>query len=162
MKVKDIMTRDIGTCRPHDSLAAAAKLMWDRDIGAVPVVDPEGKVIGLITDRDICMAAHFTGEPIALVAVSHAMSKTVVAADPEQSVEAAEQLMAAKQIRRLPVTQGEKLVGMLSLSDIARTTTVAGHELRETDELAQTLGRIVLSRATPGRELRAGGSYAPL
>ena len=63
MKVEDLMTRSVGTCRPTDTLSSAAQLMWERDCGCVPVVSDDGsnRVVGMLTDRDICMAAHFRG-----------------------------------------------------------------------------------------------------
>ncbi len=56
MNVGDLMTRDVKTCRSHDSLDRAARIMWDHDCGCVPVVDANGKAVGMITDRDVCMA----------------------------------------------------------------------------------------------------------
>jgi CBS domain-containing protein len=66
MKIRDIMSQDVATCREDDSLDRAAQLMWDRDVGSVPVVDGEGRPLGMITDRDICMAAYTQGEALSI------------------------------------------------------------------------------------------------
>lgn len=126
MRVEEVMTCAVWTCRPEDPLSRAAALMWDHDVGAVPVVGTilgaEQHLVGIVTDRDVCMAAYFTGQPIASVPVSHAMSKAVYAVDPRASLAAAEQLMREKQVRRLPVVDGYRLVGMITLGDLARAT----------------------------------------
>jgi CBS domain-containing protein len=110
----------VWTCRTDEAMSAAARLMWEHDIGAVPVLDAKAKLVGIVTDRDLCMGVYFTGEPLAAVPVEHAMSKRVFTIEPAQSVEKAEELMRSKRIRRLPVVEGDKLVGMISLGDLAR------------------------------------------
>src|SRR5690606_32936140 len=64
VKIEEIMTRDVRTCSPDDTLATAAQVMWEMDCGVVPVTDREGKVVGIITDRDLAMAAHLQGVPL--------------------------------------------------------------------------------------------------
>lgn len=76
MKVEQLMTRNPKTCGPDEPLEAAARLMWDHDVGCVPVVD-KGQVVGMITDRDVCMAAYIEGARLNTVPVSRAMSTTV-------------------------------------------------------------------------------------
>lgn len=120
MNVREVMTKTVWTCRGDEAMSAAARLMWEHDIGAVPVVDAGGKIVGIVTDRDLCMCAYFTGEPLAAVPVEHAMSKVVFTIGPAQPVEKAEELMRSKAIRRLPVVEGEELVGMITLGDLAR------------------------------------------
>ena len=120
MNVRELMTKMVWTCRPDEPMSAAAGLMWVHDVGAVPVLDANGKLVGVVTDRDLCMGAYFAGEPLAAVPVEHAMSKVVFAIEPARTIEDAEELMRAKQIRRLPVVEGEKLVGMISVGDLAR------------------------------------------
>jgi CBS domain-containing protein len=113
------MTREVFTCRPEEATAAAARLMWEHDIGAVPVVGANGRLVGIVTDRDLCMSAYFTGEPLAAVPIEHAMSKVVFTIDPLADAEEAEALMRAKRVRRLPVVDADELVGMVTLSDLA-------------------------------------------
>jgi CBS domain-containing protein len=120
MKVEQIMRRDVATCGPQDSLNVVAGIMWDRDCGCVPVVDG-GSVVGMITDRDVCMAAYTQGRPLGSIRVSSAMSKHVHACRSDESVMAAEQTLRLHRIRRLPVVDAEgRLVGILALNDIAR------------------------------------------
>ncbi len=103
MKVEDLMTTDVGACRPFDSVDRTAKVMWERDCGAVPVVDQEGRAIAMLTDRDICMAALTQGKPLEEIHVSSAMSRRLWSCRPQDDVKDAEKVMRAHQVRRLPV-----------------------------------------------------------
>jgi CBS domain-containing protein len=97
--------------------------MWTQDCGCLPVIETDGigRVIGMITDRDICMSALFQGRPLHDLSVSEAMSKTLRTCRPSDSLATAERLMQEAQIRRLPVVADEgSLVGLLSLGDLAR------------------------------------------
>jgi CBS domain-containing protein len=105
VKVEKLMTRNVACCRVDESLAAAAKLMWDCDCGAVPVVGTDGRVVG---------------SPSA-IPVAEAMSREVYTCTPSQTVTAAERLMCSRQIRRIPVVDAERRpVGILSLADLVR------------------------------------------
>ncbi|MGA8566253.1 MAG: CBS domain-containing protein, partial [Candidatus Binataceae bacterium] len=75
MKVKDIMTTNVRKCFTSDSLATAAQLMWEHDCGCVPVLNEDARVVGMIADRDICMAAFFQGTPLSGIKVSTVMSR---------------------------------------------------------------------------------------
>jgi CBS domain-containing protein len=148
MRVGELMTVDVKACGPWDSLNRAAQIMWENDCGCVPVVDDAGRVVGMLTDRDVCMAAYTQGRLLAEVSVSSAMSKTVVACKPEDAVAAAEQRMRDHRVRRLAVVDGEgRIAGVLSLSDIARRARherAGGKKKRELslDAVAETLGSI--------------------
>lgn len=123
MQVSEIMTQQIGSCRPESSLEDAAQLMWNRDCGVVPVTTGDGinRPVGIITDRDICMCAMFQGKPLRELRVDQAMSREVRACRPQDTIAQAGQLMRDAQVRRLPVVDGTgSLIGILSLSDIAR------------------------------------------
>jgi len=76
MTVEDLMTRNVETCTPTDTLSAAAQLMWDHDFGCIPVVSEDGSkcVVGMLTDRDICMATHCEGASPGAVRVGDVMS----------------------------------------------------------------------------------------
>src|SRR5688572_1480478 len=112
MKVHGIMTKQVRSCGADDSMADAARLMWEGDCGSIPVVDDGGHVVGMITDRDICMATFTRGVPPAALKVSDAMNGTVTACRSDDDVESAEQLMASRKVRRLPVMDGAgRLVG---------------------------------------------------
>ncbi len=143
MNVDEIMTRDVQTCRPDQTLAEAANVLWEHDCGVVPVVDDAGRVVGMLTDRDICMAAFFQGEPLGSISVRTAMSKEVYASVLGDDVREAEKTMRERQVRRLPVLDSRgHLHGLLSVNDLARSA--AGKNGRRVDrgEIVETLGAI--------------------
>jgi len=121
MKVKDLMVEDVKCCVPFNSCNTAAELMWENDCGCVPVIDHDRKVLGMLTDRDISMAAYTQGLPLASIIVTSAMSKQVYSCRLDDELEKVEATMLAHQVRRLPVLDhDQRLVGIISLSDIAR------------------------------------------
>lgn len=121
MRVAQLMSRPPVTCNVNGSVNEAARLMWEHDCGAIPVVDDDEKVVGILTDRDICMAAYTQGEKLGAIPVVSAMAKSVTCCRPEDTVEAAEAKMSEHQVRRLPVVDAEShLVGILSLNDLAQ------------------------------------------
>lgn len=121
MKVSEIMSKNVLVCHPEDSLYHAAALMWDNDIGALPVVDDQIRTIGMITDRDICMSAYTKGQTLENLTVRGAMSRDVYFCTPNDTLATAEQIMIRKKIHRLPVVDGPGLpVGILTLNDMAR------------------------------------------
>ena len=121
MKAKDLMTKNVKCCAEYNTLNTAAQMMWDYDIGCLPVLDKEGRAIGMLTDRDVCMSAYIQGVPLTGAVVTSAMSKEVFSCTPEADIAAAEKLMKEKQIHRLLVLDAERHpVGLISLNDIAR------------------------------------------
>ena len=123
MKVRDIMTAAVYTCQPDTDLGRVAGIMWDHDCGLVPVVDASGAVAGLITDRDICMAAATRGLAPDRISASQAMSQSVRGCLPDDSVPEALGMMKHFKVRRLPVIDAHGfLQGVVSMSDIARAT----------------------------------------
>jgi CBS domain-containing protein len=127
MKVAAVMRQDVQTCGGHDTLNTAAHIMWEHDCGCVPVVDAEAHVVGMLTDRDVCMAAYTKGAPLAALSVGDTMSKTVCTCAAEDTLADAERIMRANQVHRLPVVDAAgRLVGILSLNDLAEA---ARHEL---------------------------------
>lgn len=117
----DVMRSPAVCCGEHDSLNEAARLMWEHDVGALPVVNQSNEPIGMITDRDACMAAYTQGVALAHGAVASAMSKTLVTCDVSASVAEIRELMTRAQVRRLPVVDaGGALVGVVGLSDIVK------------------------------------------
>jgi CBS domain-containing protein len=120
MKVENIMTRDVKLCRPEHSLNDAARLMWDHACGCVPVVDENDRVLGFLTDRDVCMAAYTRGLALSDMTVMSAMSRQVFCCRVDDTIDAAEAKMREHQVRRLPVLGFEgRIVGIVALSDIA-------------------------------------------
>ena len=129
MRVKDLMTKQVSTVRAGEPSSTALRLMWDCDCGSLPVLDGDGKVIAVVTDRDIAMTALFRDAWPSALPVSEAMSKKILCCSPDDSVSAAEHIMREHQIRRLPVLDLEgRLVGVLSMADIARTAAERGHQ----------------------------------
>lgn len=123
MRVEQVMTRNVMVCTDADSLNRAAQLMWDNDCGCVPVLsaDGDGGLVGIITDRDVAMAAYTQGKPLYAIPVTSAMAHEVIACHIQDGISQAEALMRDNRVRRLPVLdKNERLVGMLSLSDVAR------------------------------------------
>ncbi len=136
MKVSQIMTRELKTCSGRDFLSKAARVMWDHDCGCVPVTDAVGKIVGIITDRDIAMAAYTQGLPLHSIRVESAMARAVVTCSADDDLQTVEDLMRQNQIRRLPVLdQAGKPVGIVSLNDL----TLAAHRQRE-QEVAEVTG----------------------
>ncbi len=120
MKVEEILVGDVKYCAPGDSLNRAAQIMWEGDCGCIPVVEGD-KVVGMITDRDICMAAYTRGLALGDLHVSNTMSRNVFACRSSDDILAAQQVMREHRVRRLPVTDAAgKLLGIISLTDIAR------------------------------------------
>ena len=155
MIVEQIMKRPVKACSSHDLLHTAAKIMWDFDCGCVPVVDG-GKVVGMLTDRDICMAAYLQGGPLTAMAVSTAMSRELFVCRPTDPVATAEAVMQEHHVRRLPVVDDEgRLVGMLSLSDLAVESARErrGKSKRDVsaDEVVRTLGSVCEPRRSTTR-----------
>jgi len=120
MRAQDLMTSPAVTCHVNDPLYVAAQKMWDHDCGALVVVNDEGRVTGMITDRDICMAAYTQARRLDELLVNGAMAKHVITVGPNRPVSEVEQLMATHRIRRIPVVDdNETLQGLISLNDLA-------------------------------------------
>jgi len=154
MKTRDLMTKQVASVRATDSTAVAARLMWDCDCGAIPVLDEEGRAIAMITDRDICMAALMRDRAPSAIPVSDAMSRDLQCCGPDDSVSSAEQLMRTHQVRRIPIVDRERHpLGLLSLADIVRATD--RHKGRATREVAPAEVALTLADicAAPSREM---------
>ncbi len=123
MKVRSVMTSEVQACRPQDNLAAAAMIMWHHDCGVVPVIDSEHRPVGVLTDRDICMAITLKDRPASAIPVGETMATDISSVNPDDDVDDALKLMSARQIRRLLVVDSDgRLNGILSTSDIVRHT----------------------------------------
>jgi CBS domain-containing protein len=161
MIVADLMTKNAISVTPDSRLADAAHLMWEHDCGALPVIEPaSGTVVGMVTDRDICMACWSRGRAPSEVFVSDAMSQHLVHCHPSETIERAEIVMHANQIRRLPVVDAdEHLLGILSLADIVRATEAAPKMSHtdglSTDKVTSTLAGICRTRPTTTEALAA-------
>ena len=119
----------------------AAGMMANYDVGAVPVVDEEGRLIGIVTDRDLVTRVLAARQDPRRITLGEAATRTTVTATPDMSVADARVLMAEHRIRRLPVMKGDELVGMISLGDVAlasASSRVVGEALQEISESAST------------------------
>lgn len=134
--VHDAMRTRVQICAPTDTLARAAQIMWEKDVGCLPVCEPGRKVVAMLTDRDISMAAFMQWKHLAETTVESAMSRGVSTCSPDDELGQAEDIMRATQVRRLPVVDDNGvLVGLLSLGDVARY--MRQHSPRGTASLAQ-------------------------
>lgn len=119
MKVAAIMTDDVVVCGAHDTLERAAHLMWDRDVGCLPVVDAVGGLLGIVTDRDVALTAYRRGLPLREIPVSMAMAPRVYVCAPDDEVGVAAHTMSVRRVRRLPVVDDAgHVVGVVSLDDL--------------------------------------------
>lgn len=129
MLIRTVMTPGAVTCGAGDTLEHAAKLMWENDIGFLPVVDHAGRVIGAITDRDALMAAYTRGAGLNALVVEAVMAHPPITCTIHDNARQLEQVMAQRQIRRVPVIDElGKPIGVITLGDLARASLV-GHDL---------------------------------
>ena len=150
MQVRSIMSQPPVTCPIDGTLDQPARLMWEFDCGIVPVVTDDGRLAGVVTDRDICMAACFNGNRLGQIPVGTAMAHAVIAVHVDDAVEQAETLMRDNQIRRLPVIDNDgRPVGVVSMNDIARLVSRVRRSGIDR-ELVQTLAAVCAPR-TPDR-----------
>jgi len=129
MKVRDIMTPDPATLAPKATLGEAATLMKQHDCGSVPVVDG-GRLVGIVTDRDIVVRVIAAGKDPKSVPVSEAMTADPVTVGPELSVDEAQRVMADHQVRRLPVVEDGRVIGLVVIGQVARRDDA--HDVGET------------------------------
>lgn len=119
MKLKDIMSETVIKIHPKESVAVAARLLANHNIGVLPVCEQNGKLCGIVTDRDLvtrCIASNRTPEE---TMVQDVMTGRLVTANPNMDVAVAAYLMGREQVRRLPVIENDQLCGMVSIGDLA-------------------------------------------
>jgi predicted transcriptional regulator len=163
MRIDQIMSQPAITCRHDDTLNTAARLMWENDCGVLPVVDDDGRLVGMVTDRDICMSAYTQGKPLHELPVASTMAKRVFSCRPQDSVSTAEKSMSEAQIRRMPVVDdGNRPIGMLSLNDIARSAASSRTTNGITREVVQTLAAICEPRLRPPQLMRHMAAPEPV
>ena len=145
MNVERVMNRDVRACRPDDTLNRAAQLMWDNACGCVPIVSERHQPIGILTDRDICMAAYTQGRPLSEITVATSMAHKVITCRTEDAVHRVIDLMRENAIRRLPVVDRDgRLRGIVSLDDLA-SESLRNFRGAINRELANRLGEAFLS-----------------
>lgn len=127
MTVREVFTKDAATCTPHVDLEHVIQLMIERDCGFVPVIDPDGSIAGVVTDRDICLALAAHRRPPARVTAEEAMKYPAYSCLVDDDVAAALQTMRDRHVRRLPVlNRAGRLQGVVSMNDIVLATTRKG------------------------------------
>ncbi len=135
MEVRELMNPSVVTIEPGASAALAARLLSRHNVGALPVCGTDGRLRGMVTDRDIILRCIAAEEDPAQTPVRDIMTRGCAWVDPRSDCRQATQLMAQRQVRRLPVVEGGKVVGIVSLADLARSQ-------RFDMEAAQALGEI--------------------
>jgi CBS domain-containing protein len=121
MLLRDIMTEEVVTASPGTPVRAVAELMRDRNVGSVVLSDDAGRPVGMITDRDLTIGV-LAGRGDPATAAGECATAPVVTGEPDMPLEEAAGLMVSHRIRRLPVLEGETLVGIVTLDDIAVRT----------------------------------------
>ncbi|MDW7655969.1 MAG: CBS domain-containing protein [Bacillota bacterium] len=136
MKIKDIMTKKIAFTSPEETVIQAAQLMKKHNVGSIPVCRGE-QVIGIVTDRDIALKVVANGSDPATIRVGEIMSSNPILGNPEMDMTEAGRIMGENQIRRLPIVENNRLVGIIALGDIAiepKMQDKAGSILTEVSE----------------------------
>jgi CBS domain-containing protein len=133
--IRDLMTESPTTCEPSTTVVEAAKVMANEDVGPVPVVQ-EGRVVGLVTDRDLVIRVLAEGRDPSSTTIGEIASSDLVTVQPDSDLQEALQLMAQNQVRRLPVVEGEQLVGIVAQADVARAA-----EEEHTGEVVQEISQ---------------------
>lgn len=148
MNVKDVMTREVRSVRMADRLDAAARLMWEQDCGLAPVVDSSNVLVGVLTDRDLCMATYTQGRPLAEIPVTAVMARMLRTVKPDDTLAAAMAVLQQAQVHRLPVVDARGvLVGLVAVNDLVRLAATRPSALDATT-LVKCLAAIGASRRT--------------
>jgi CBS domain-containing protein len=166
MKVSEVMTTDVESVQMNSTLEEVASIMKVENVGSVPVVDEDDDLVGIITDRDIVVRCVAEGKNPAETNVEEVLSHELETIEPDVDVDEAAQLMAERQIRRLPVCEDGELVGMVSIGDLAVNAPVAqasGDALREISKGVKGGGAMLMKRVSMSRmnmSAHEGGSRA--
>jgi CBS domain-containing protein len=150
MKVQDVMTSPARSCAPDAAIVDAARTMWENHCGSLPVLDEKGEPVGIVTDRDICMALVRKNRFPARIAVAEVMTPYPFICQPQDGVDEALATMAENRVRRLPVVNAEgHLVGIVSISDVAAALASGRQEVRGADAVHQVVARTLLELSVP-------------
>jgi len=152
MKVKDVMMGTPYYCQPETNLGSATELMWNADCGFLPVESADGKVTGVITDRDICIALGTRNRPAGEVTVAEVLTGKLYSCTPDDDIHMALHTMKDARVRRLPVlSENGTLAGILSMDDIlprAEPSSFGKEPELSSDEVVRTL-RSITQRRVP-------------
>ena len=133
--IRDLMTSNPASCPPSASVVDAARTMAQEDVGPVPIVDAD-RLVGIVTDRDIVVRVIAEGRDPDSTTIGEIASSDLVTVQPDTDVNEALQLMAQNQVRRLLVTEGERLVGIVAQADVARAA-----DEEQTGEVVQDISQ---------------------
>jgi CBS domain-containing protein len=117
--IKEVMTSKVKACEPDTTVAEAAKVMAKEDVGPVPIVE-QGRLTGIVTDRDIVVRVVAEGRDPSSTTVGEIASRDLVTVSPDDDLDTALKQLAQNQVRRIPVVEGDRLVGIVAQADIAR------------------------------------------
>jgi CBS domain-containing protein len=117
--IKEVMSSDVRTCEPDATVVDVAKVMAKEDVGPIPVVEG-GRLVGLVTDRDLVVRVLAEGKDPKTTEVGEIASRKLVTVSPDEDLDQALKLLAQHQVRRLPVVEGDRVVGIVAQADIAR------------------------------------------
>ena len=124
MKVKECMCKEVESINPNTSIKECAKIMSDNHIGCVPVCNEQKKVVGIITDRDLLLRAVACDKDINTTKASDIMTCNVYCCSSDTDVKEAENIMSTEKIRRIPIVDNNKIVGILTLGDISQASDI--------------------------------------
>lgn len=134
MKVKECMSLDVCCCCPNETISEVAKKMCEKHIGCIPVCNENKNVVGLITDRDIILRSIACDKDVKQTPISEIMTTSVCCCNTDTDVTEAIKLMSNLQVRRLPVIENDKVVGILTIADLANDKKISAKEVSDTVE----------------------------
>jgi CBS-domain-containing membrane protein len=156
MRIEDVMSHHVVTCSAEDSLEEAARRMWEHDVGCLVAVDREGRPTGVITDRDITMAAYTRGVRLREEKVGSAMARELVTCVPGTPLHEVEGLMRQHRVRRMPVVDSHgRLCGIFALGDLVRAVRTSHEPVSELRDFLATLGSVTSNEAKAPTESAA-------
>lgn len=160
MKVRDLMTKTVASCRPETNLAAAGALMWESDCGVIPVVDEHRKVIGVITDRDVCIALTTSDRRASSLKAGDVLTKQAVVCGADADIESTLQTMREHRIHRVPVVnKAGMLEGIVSMNDfVLRAQKPVGRKKPDIsyEDVVETL-QAICAHGPAGKHTAAAG-----
>ena len=142
LQVRDVMNQNIVTIDPTESAALAARLLARHNVGALPVCSANGRLQGIVTDRDIILRCVAPEDDPSRVPVKNIMTRHPKALSPADDVRQAAQIMAIQQVRRLPVVEGRRLVGMVSLGDLSQREDYTMEAAEALSEITANIKRL--------------------
>lgn len=134
MKVRECMSLDVCCCKPEDAISDVAKKMNEHHVGSMPVCDANKNVVGIITDRDITLRCVACDKDVKSTPISEIMTTSVCCCECNEDVQDATKLMSDMQVRRIPVLEDNKIVGILTLGDLAHSKNISAKEVSDTVE----------------------------